>query len=669
MQKIFFIPVIAVLIVACAGIPVSNTGPTPAEYAFIKDACYEVILKKPVVDSLSYDKPLDFSLQDYRLREDEYYSIGTAFAINETDLITAAHVMMVDDKSLVYTDRYIRERRFDGKEYVETVFEIDQVKAFDEGKDYIVFTLKGKTFDTFLQPASDFEFNKTIYTAGNAFGEGVVIRDGVLLDLIPESESGKWNYLKSSIATNPGNSGGPLLDENLNVLGIVLSRKDDFCYAIPLSEIQQGQAIVDRPMFFAFATFNGRIKKSFTERLRLPVSLPELMDWYAEEYSQHYYESMNELMATYEESTFPNGDGSLGALYFSRSSISLGAFLEDSDDKQWFLANPDDSVSEIGNDGLIRWAEMYEDSGVWFMNVIAPEGQTTKELYDDPKLMMDTILKGVKITRRVTNNDPGSRIVSYGEPFASETHADRWGRIWKIDRWLLEYSDTVVMTLSVPTPKGISLIYYSVGSSEDDQLLYDMKLLTDFINVSYVGSIDEWQEFLGEDEYLFGALGDISIEQRIGESVILNTKDFEAVFPNEALEITEENELYLYFDIFKKGNEIVWDLRKTILDDGLDGDSYLLMYRWERPYEGLSKDDAQGWREYVLNQSHPYNRTPYTDEGRTCAGAIHDFFLAEGNILENVNFVYTAFVSKNGKKPDEELSSSLETFMGNITIK
>ncbi|GHV76427.1 hypothetical protein AGMMS49942_12480 [Spirochaetia bacterium] len=54
---------------------------------------------------------------------------------------------------------------------------------------------------------------------GTAFGEGIVIRNGLIIGTTPEDEAGRWNLLKSSAAVNPGNSGDrkkrtPVLAQN-----------------------------------------------------------------------------------------------------------------------------------------------------------------------------------------------------------------------------------------------------------------------------------------------------------------------------------------------------------------------------------------------------------------------------------------------------------------------
>jgi len=50
----------------------------------ISKAVFEVVVSKPIKDSLSYERPLPMKLLPFSIRTDKYYSIGTAFAVSPT---------------------------------------------------------------------------------------------------------------------------------------------------------------------------------------------------------------------------------------------------------------------------------------------------------------------------------------------------------------------------------------------------------------------------------------------------------------------------------------------------------------------------------------------------------------------------------------------------------
>jgi len=103
-------------------------------YNFINESVFEIVLKKINSDSLKYEKPLPYNLIPFSVRNDDYLSIGTAFAVSQTTFMSAAHVFFLENESQ-FNNFYIRDK--EGK-----VYEIDQIIKYSNLKDYILFTVK-----------------------------------------------------------------------------------------------------------------------------------------------------------------------------------------------------------------------------------------------------------------------------------------------------------------------------------------------------------------------------------------------------------------------------------------------------------------------------------------------------------------------------------------------
>jgi S1-C subfamily serine protease len=86
--------------------------------------------------------------------------------------------------------------------------------------------------------------NAVVYAVGNALGTGVVIRDGLYTSDTPEQQDGAWKWMRFSAAASPGNSGGPLLDKDGKVIGVVLmkSANENLNYALPIREVLDAPA-------------------------------------------------------------------------------------------------------------------------------------------------------------------------------------------------------------------------------------------------------------------------------------------------------------------------------------------------------------------------------------------------------------------------------------------
>ncbi len=69
---------------------------------------YEVVTPKLESDRIEYARELPFNKLGFVERNEKYHSIGTAFFINEKELMTAAHVFSLEFFSLFH-NFYIRD--------------------------------------------------------------------------------------------------------------------------------------------------------------------------------------------------------------------------------------------------------------------------------------------------------------------------------------------------------------------------------------------------------------------------------------------------------------------------------------------------------------------------------------------------------------------------------
>ncbi|MCW5201201.1 hypothetical protein VU07_05335, partial [Desulfobulbus sp. F4] len=58
----------------------------------LSHSIYEVVTPKLDSKKIEYDRLLPFDKLDFKERNEKYYSVGTAFFINDKELMTAGHV-------------------------------------------------------------------------------------------------------------------------------------------------------------------------------------------------------------------------------------------------------------------------------------------------------------------------------------------------------------------------------------------------------------------------------------------------------------------------------------------------------------------------------------------------------------------------------------------------
>lgn len=639
----------------------------------IKKSCFEVVVKKPAETTITYEKDLPWDLVDINYRNDDYESLGTAFAISPTELITANHVLDLQSDSMLYTQRFIRETKIDGagnKE--EFVYELDTIVSVNNHKDYVVFTVKDKVFDSWLPLEMNYALNTRVYTAGNAYGEGIVLRDGMLLDQVPESENGEWNILKCSSLTNPGNSGGPLLTPEGKVIGIVLAKKDDFSYSLPVAEVQRLEGLFHFRGQFGFTLMADKHRVDYDynladEGVALPVPYREYIQFHQKKYTAFYERGMNGLFEEYKEETFPNGKESLPALYGSRQTMFPQILLKDSNDKKWFYTNLSPEVVTMDNNGFIRYQQIYKDAGLWFVEIEKPDDMLLQDLYTNPRTAMDYFFKGVRFSRSLYDNDPGTRILSLGDPFETSDFTDTYGRDWKFSHWLQEYNDRVFTLISTPTPKGVIFIFNAYTSSDKVYWEYDHKKIVDFVSITYSGKNEDWVEFFQNRDLIPSVFADYRFSFEEEKQMDISAPAFDIRFDESLFRISKKDILTLNFDFFKFDNTVLWDVRKIIYSEP-SSNNYFVSYRFIKPDAELPEAYHNEWED-VVEQRHPFNEKPYIDDdGNTKIGAIHPRFLDHGPLDKN-GYAFSIIMSKDGKEDDETMTGYLEKLKMSYDIR
>src|SRR6266699_3275906 len=109
----------------------------PEVQRHVRSATFEVVVKKPQKDAVTYEKPLPLELIPFVERNDAYWPIGTAFAIAPNTFATAGHVMLATVGSQFGTPGI---RDAEGK-----VYPVERVLKFDAHEDFAGLTVSGTT--------------------------------------------------------------------------------------------------------------------------------------------------------------------------------------------------------------------------------------------------------------------------------------------------------------------------------------------------------------------------------------------------------------------------------------------------------------------------------------------------------------------------------------------
>jgi serine protease Do len=470
----------------------------------IEAATFEVVAAKPAKDPLHYAKDLPLDLLPFQERNDKYYSIGTAFAIGGGQYVTAGHVLLVGLNSL-WGPPALRDNH--GR-----VYAIDKVNKFSLERDFVVFTLRAQPGDSALALSTTPAAGQAVYSVGNAYGTGVVIRDGLYTSDTPEQQDGRWKWMRFSAAASPGNSGGPLVDQDGKVVGVVLAKSpnENLNYALPIGMVKaapDGVAEIDQRVTYSFDVFDTVNSDTFKANFALPLPLADFFVQYQKRLDAFSDHELAVLLAKEPERMFPKGEGSSELLNSIGTMGDFPQVIVRDASGQWQLTGKEEDDVKLSGNG-------YLTPGSFNKNVLfhlrKPDDVTADALYGDPAVPMDLILKTGFIKRPIA--DQSIVVTSLGKPISISVHVDKWGRRWQQWEWPLPFQNVILAIMALPVPDGnVGIGRYTYAAGQHDQLA-NLKAMTDLVYANYDGTLAQWQAFLEHDALLPDAFKRIHVD-------------------------------------------------------------------------------------------------------------------------------------------------------------
>jgi len=503
---------------------------------------------------------------------------------------------------------------------------------------------------------------------GNALGQGVVFRDGLYTSDTPEEEEGQWKWLRFSAAASPGNSGGPLLDEQGRVIGTVLrkSENENLNFALPIREIMDAPANVaalDAHLIYSIdnmgnKTASGWLHKTFP----LPKTYAGLDALLTAELDRYGDQLKDELFARERDHVFPNGKESLALLYTSQNAVMPG-IVALGDDGYWDVFSPQKTRSaDLGDNGSIAYGSLGESLMVYFQK---PDGVPLASLFSDSKKLMDVMLRGLSLPRKI--GPERIRITSMGKAALEETYVDHYARKWLVRLWNIEHSDEQLVLFALPVPGGYAGMLRVVNTSRMHGHMGDMKALTDFVYLSYYGTLEQWRELLALRDILPGAFAGIDISFDYGKQFRYTSKRVSLAYGPGEMHITRDSDLKLRFSYFLENGKPVWDVVQVVAGDNKDNSTFFSVSRNERPPRQLDDKYKSRW-ENIVSRQHPYNKSSYFEDKSTLIGSIYAPH-ATPEQLSSANLLYTAFYGVDGKVEQKSIEAKLDSFMEKLKVR
>ena len=628
---------------------------TPLARERLNGATFEVVLRRPEPDPLTYEKPLPLDLLPYAERTDKYRSIGTAFLIAPNQFVSAAHVIVAGAGSQ-FGPAALRDAS--GKTYP-----IKDILKYSSSQDFVVFTVSNPPSVTPLETRDRPAINDAVFAVGNAFGEGVVARDGLYTSDTPEELDGKWKWLRFSAAASPGNSGGPLVDRNGKVIGVVLrkSPSENLNFAVAISQVLDGptdKASIESRSVYRLAVSNA----SDVVRTNESVPLPKPIEAFYSELLATMAKSIAGDHATFMKqhgaSLFPHGDKSTVLLH-SIYAAGQPRLIYEMDNGEWTATAPQATRDSVDHNGFV-------EAGVIRKIVLGrfhlPDDTSVKVAFEDSKAFMDLVLKSTQISRPVGADRV--RVTSLGKAVEESWHVDAYGRRWLFRRWNIPYDDATMIVDALPTPEGCAMLVALAPTGTHQVLREQVALIGNYVYLSYTASLARWKEFLANTAFLPEAFKNIQLQIDYDRGVAIATGRFKFVVPTAVQKSTAESTMSLKFSFLPTPEGATWEVGGFFLADSKQEDRYVDILRRPRPTPTMPEDMQTRWRQVLAGEA-PFNakRTAATG-GWRIEGAVN----AKDVAAHKLDTVYTLAAHTDVGESERSVNKTFAALERGLTV-
>ncbi len=650
---------LALTLMVCAGIggarPTNAAGLEPQVLAQIQSATFEVVAAKPVTDNLTYARPLPLELLPFQERNDKYFSIGTAFSIGDNRYVTAAHVLDIGIGSLWGTPAL---RDSNGH-----VYPIDKIEKFSLPRDFVVFSVTGHPEPSSLRINTKPDLNSVVYAVGNALGTGVVVRDGLLTSKTPEEQDGRWDWLRFSAAASPGNSGGPLLDKEGAIIGIVLrkSPNENLNYALPIEEAIRApdhRADIDNRASYQLDMLDTVQSGMFKAQFPLPLSFGEFSATFIKLANAFSDAQLKALLGKEPDKVFPNGAGSSRLLHNVSRMQYFPALITRKRDGEWAISETKSARTALPANGYVMAGNFGRDL---LFRLRRPDDMSAAALYTDSEKFMNQLLKAGFLQRPVGTEK--IQVTGIGKPTEDSPHVDAWQRLWQVRVWPLPFANAMFVTLSLPVPDGYVTIarYAAAGNWHDD--LIDLKAATDFVCAGYWGTLAQWKDFLNNAAQLPATLKTVKVDYDYDRRFSFESTRVSFSFNQVLQAIGPDSLLGLGFNYLNGDGKVKWDIGDIrVQRDADDSGNWINIQRHVAPSEDLDDHYKSSW-DKIVHGHHPYDAISHTESDGTRISAI-----ADPPHTATPSVLYSAFVGVTGNIPQDAMKAKLDLLLKNLRV-
>ncbi|NJO12964.1 MAG: hypothetical protein HC872_05285 [Gammaproteobacteria bacterium] len=295
-----------------------------------------------------------------------------------------------------------------------------------------------------------------------------------------------------------------------------------------------------------------------------------------------------------------------------------------------------------------------------------PDDVTVAQLFSDSKLYMDLALKTLKLARTV--GPEKVKVTSVGAADSESMHIDAWQRKWQLRVYRVPFADWRIVSLALPLPDGCASLLRIAPGGQSDIVTADLKLMADFLAVTYWGKLEDWVPFLADKALLPAAFADFEISIDYDKRFRFGSRRLQLGVQPDFLKVTPRSGLSLKFAFFLDQGTPVWDVAGVAYQEDTSRPTYVDVTRDGAPQASLPETYQEYWKRET-GRTAPFDRRRYSDSDTfEIAATITATDRLSKPLPADTPVLYAVTFGIGGTPSDREMKSALSKALAGVTV-
>ncbi len=628
---------------------------SPEILNLLDETVFEVVYPKVNESKFKYEKDLPFDKLPYAQRIDKYVPVGTAFLLDSGEIVSAAHVFGAITEKYNFGSYFLRDKK-------GNVYEVETVNKYASNRDFISIGVPSLKYSRGLKVSFDSTLNQKVFAVGNALGEGVIIRDGLLTSMTPDFRDGEWDWYRFSAAASPGNSGGPLINSNGEVLGIITmkSKNENLNYALPIKEFLDSPKdllVIDVQAKYSIPVYINYFKDFIVKfKLDLPKKFQEVADIVHKKFTEETDKTVLAIKNEWENKDFYKSSNYPDILN-NTFEAGFPYLIGQNESNEWDLFAPSNKKSiKVGDTGVCVYGEM---GGITLGGFEFSSDIDYDKFFMDSKYLMDNMLRGVKQYRYLAGESIA--ILSMGEADYFSIYEDKYGRKWVVAQYEYEFTNAKLLVFCLPTPKGTSfMMRIDTITQIEDSYMNDFKIFCEHFYNSYSGNILDWKRFDKLDRVKTNAMQGVNVKS-IPQGIYADYNDVSLKYINSKFMWNSDSILSTALGFEYVNDNLVWKIRLFNLKLDKTGNTFFTIQRYIKPYDLENSTKYISFWDAIIQERENFNGEIYTNGDYTKISRV-----IKGS---NPNLVYIVTIGTKDSENVDFLKDEIDKIDNGLSIK